>query len=102
MASRAILIEALKIRLLLDNPQRLRFVQWVGDEWTKFKLGFYYSDHDVMDNAIFTMLTDILAAEDRTLPVSAANTLRNSINLTNSPLEAVKEIVIAEAKGIKN
>lgn len=100
MPSKSFLAEALKVTLIIRNPTRLRLVQWVNDEWTKFNLGFYFGDHDVMDNAIFNTLVQVLAAENKKLPADAANTLRNSVDLTNGPLDAVKAMATAADKAI--
>lgn len=100
MASRDFIKEALKIRLLLDGPGRLRFLQWVGNEWTQFNLGFYYTDHGAMDDAVFETISVVLAAEQKQLPESARNTLRNKLNLASSPNDAVREMVDAAGKAI--
>lgn len=100
MASKTFLTSALRVRLIIDNPNRLRLVQWVNDDWTKFNLGFYYADHEVMDNAIFETMVSVLSAEGKKLPPDAANTLRNGIDLASSTANAVSEMMKANDKAI--
>lgn len=102
MASKQLLTDALKVRLIIDNPTRLKLVQWVDDEWAQLKLNVFYNDEDVMDNAIFETTQAILAAEGKTLPGSAADTLRNDVSLGDTPLVAAGKMFIAAGKATSN
>lgn len=102
MASKDFIKEALKIRLLIEGPGRLGFLQWVGNEWTSHNLGFYFTDQGEMRDSIFEAISDVLAAEQKQLPDAARNTLRNRLTLTSSPNDAVNEMVIAAGKAVAN
>ncbi len=89
MPSKKTLDEALHVRLLMDNPQRLGFIDWVNGNWHQANLGRFYQDEDVLDKAIFDLTQAVLMAEGRTLPDKAANQLRNNVNRNTMPADAV-------------
>jgi hypothetical protein len=102
MASRRVLTDALRIRLLMDNPTRLRLTSWISDEWTNHDLSFYYGSEETLDNRIFETIRDVLATENKTISTAVANTLRNSVKLSNKPLEAVAAMVTANESAQDN
>lgn len=89
MPSKKTLDEALQVRLIIDNPKRLDFMDWVSGRWHQANLGRFYQDGDILDTAIFEIAQAVLAAEGRTLPKSAANQLRNDVSRTTMPEDAV-------------
>ena len=90
MPSKKTLDEALHVRLLIDNPDRLQFIDWVNGNWRQANLGRFYQDEDVLDHAVFELIQAVLAAEGRTLPNSAANQLRNNVKRATMPKDAVE------------
>lgn len=92
MPSKKTLDEALHVRLLIDNPDRLRFMDWVNGNWRQAALGVFYQDEDVLDNAIFEITQAVLEVEGRTLPDSAANQLREDVDRDTGPEVAVKQM----------
>jgi len=89
MPSKKTLDEALHVRLLIDNPERLEFIDWVNGNWRQANLGRFYQDEDVLDNAVFELTQAVLAAEGRTLGGGSANQLRNNVNRATMPADAV-------------
>jgi len=89
MPSKKTLDEALHVRLLIDNPERLKFIDWVNGNWREANLGNFYLDEDVLDNAIFELTQAVLAEEGRTLPDNAANELRDDVDRETMPEDAV-------------
>lgn len=90
MPSKKTLDEALHVRLLIDNPDRLRFMDWVNGNWRQAALGAFYLDGDVLDNAIFELTQAVLEVEKLTLPNTAANQLRKDVNRDTMPADAVE------------
>ena len=68
MPSKKTLDEALHVRLLIDNPDRLRFMDWVNGNWRQAALGVFYLDGDVLDNAIFEITQAVLEVEGQLFP----------------------------------
>lgn len=95
MPSKKTLDEALQVRLLIDNPGRLDFMDWVSGRWHQANLGRFYQDNDVLDRAVFELTQAVLATEGRTLPDSAANRLRNDVNRSTMPEDAVEAMSLA-------
>lgn len=95
MPSKKTLDEALHVRLLIDNPDRLKFMDWVNGNWRQANLGTFYLDGDVLDNAIFELTQAALAEEELTLPKTAANKLRNDVKRETMPAEAVEAMIDA-------
>jgi hypothetical protein len=92
MPSKKTLDEALHVRLLIDNPDSLDFMDWVNGNWRQSPLGIFYADEDVLDNAIFEITQAVLKVEERTLPDKAANQLRKDVDRKTGPEEAVKQM----------
>jgi|GEM_PF-5488742 len=92
MPSKKTLDEALHVRLLIDNHERLDFIDWVNGNWHQAALGVFYSDGDVLDRAIFEITQAVLEVEGRTLPDNAANELREAVDRDTMPEDAVKEM----------
>ena len=95
MASERVLTDALRIRLIMDGPNRLTLTSWLSTQWTSHAFGFFYANEETLDASIFQTITEVLAAENKTISTGVANTLRNSVQLTHKPLDAVKAMVIA-------
>lgn len=96
MPSKKTLDEALHVRLLIDNPSRLDFMDWVNGNWHQANLGRFYSDdEEILDNAVFELTQAVLASEGRTLPTTPANQLRNSVNGNTLPPDAVSAMFLA-------
>lgn len=96
MASERVLTDGLRIRLILDSEEtKLKLTSWLSDEWMKHPMSFYYASEETLDNKIFETLSEILAAENKTISTGVANTLRNSVKLSDKPPQAIEAMITA-------
>jgi hypothetical protein len=95
MPSKKTLDEALHVRLLIDNPKRLKFMDWVDGDWRQADLGLFYPDDDVVGTAIVDITQLVLADEGRKLPKNVANSLHDDVVRTTKPPAAVERMAKA-------
>lgn len=95
MPSKKTLDEALQVGLIIDNPKRLAFMDWVSGEWRKANLGLFYVDDQVMDRAILEITQAVLASEGRTLKSAAAKQLKTDVNRKTMPEDAIESMSLA-------
>src|SRR5687767_12790305 len=96
MATRQTLGGALKIKLIVDNFDRLEFMDWVSNRWASTKLENLYGDLSDAQDAVVFATRKVLASEGRSLSTGVENDLRNRIALNLTVLQAIDKMVLAD------